>query len=1257
MATRLTEEDLVLNIIVNGNKAQSEVGQLGRTIQDTKAKLSAAESEMKKLEKAGKTNSTQYKKLEKDAKQYNIVLNDSRNRLDKLNQSMKLEDQTIKQLRVSLRKLSTLRDQSVPGTKQYENYQKQINAVSSRLTELRVGAQQTGRSLINMSGGLNKYISTAVGGVASMVAITSGINKAKREFAEFDDVVSDVMKTTNLAKDEVKDLDQALRDITTRTSDEDLLGLGRIAGKLGYTDAAEIQDFIGATNQIVVALNQDLGGDVEGTVNKIGKLIDIFKLKDIYDTEDAFLKVGSAINELGMASTANEGYLVEFARRMAGIGPLAKVDIDEILGLAATLDQLGQTSEVSSTALQKLFLDLAKNAEVYSKYAGLSVDEFRKLLEDDFMGAFTKVMQGVGDSSDGINELAATLGDLGQDGGRIIGVIGSLANNVHIMENQFKIANTAMKDGTSITEEYRIKNENAAAQLEIQRKEVNRLWRELGEKLWPVITSGNKLLVIFLDALKSIIGFLYDNRKIIGLLAVSIATYTVALNAATIATYAKSKATGIATVAMRIFNTVLRANPIGILVTVLGTAASAMLIFKDNTDSATKANREFEKSKKDIIAQATIETSAIQRNLEIIQDRTIEENKRLAAIKNLRDIMPDVLKDYSDEQVLIGEATKAIKEQIKERIKLATVRGYESKLDDLAKKRIDLEDQLERGQKGATFKERWGTLRESITDWSKSYEDIVNERLDTVKIQEERFANEMLKLQTELATIVSFEFPEGGGGGKGNNDGDPDPLGTGGGGKVTQDSKQKERLLENERKYWDDILSTQQEGYNRELHALDKRYEESLKLTELSEEEKTKISEIYLAERTRILSDVELKNNKEHREKLKRQWQQSYDAELADLDKYYLDRLEKINESSKTEEEKELEKIALQEEIERKTKEVDDQMLNTRLLNLQAQIEMGDMEIEERQRVADEINNILKNQVDNAISETERELEERLELERELEQSLYDVKIETAKAYESAFGIIGGLFSENVELANAFLVLEKAAAAAAVIINLQKELAVYSYRGSIGPIASAINAARITKAKIRAGISLATIAGTTISGVISNSKKSSNSVSGRESGGFFDVRREQDGRMFRSRYNPTQRGYVNRPTVLVGENGREWVASAQALANPDVSRIISVLDTAQNQGAISTLKLRDILSESGMMASMPGRNTGGHFSGGRTNESVTVSMAEAEKLTEVIAQLSGILERGIHSEISLTGRRGLQEKQRRLERIQKNANL
>src|SRR5690606_28395012 len=116
-------------------------------------------------------------------------------------------------------------------------------------------------------------------------AAFTGIKRAVEEYARFDDVMADVMKTTNLTKEEVKLLNEELRKIETRTSQEDLLGLSRIAGKLGYSDIEEITEFVRANNQIVVALNEDLGGNVEETVNKIGKLVDIFKLKDLYSTE------------------------------------------------------------------------------------------------------------------------------------------------------------------------------------------------------------------------------------------------------------------------------------------------------------------------------------------------------------------------------------------------------------------------------------------------------------------------------------------------------------------------------------------------------------------------------------------------------------------------------------------------------------------------------------------------------------------------------------------------------------------------------------------------------------------------------------------------------------------------------------------------------------------------------------------------------------------------------------------------------------
>src|SRR5690606_12742850 len=299
MAKKLTTEDLVLNIIVNSNKAQSEIGKLGRSIQDNTSKLKAAEAEMKKLERANATSSTRYKELQSDVTKYNTVINESKNRLGELNQTLSLQDKSLKQLEQSLRRTRQLWRQATNDTDR-KRYADEMEMLNRRISELKNGGEQTGNALLRMSSKLQQYFAVITAGIASFMAAFSGIKKATEEYARFDDVLADVMKTTNLAKDSARLLNAELERFDTRTSQEDLLRLGRIAGKLGYTEISDITEFVRANNQIIVALNEDLGGNVEETVNKVGKLVEVFKLRDLYDTEEAFLKVGSAINELGM---------------------------------------------------------------------------------------------------------------------------------------------------------------------------------------------------------------------------------------------------------------------------------------------------------------------------------------------------------------------------------------------------------------------------------------------------------------------------------------------------------------------------------------------------------------------------------------------------------------------------------------------------------------------------------------------------------------------------------------------------------------------------------------------------------------------------------------------------------------------------------------------------------------------------------------------------------------------------------------------
>lgn len=1254
---RLTSEDLNLNIIVNGDKAQAELGKLTRKLSDSKAEVKRLTKDQKRLEDQGKQNTNEYKKLTAELQKQQKIMRETDTRIQQQIKSMKLEDLTIQQLRKEYNRLRTLRNQSVPDSKQYKIYEQQLVRVKTRMDQLNGSIRNTGSAMDRLAksfGGFRMISATAL----FATTIASG-RKAIETFGEYDDKIADVRKTTNMLTEDLHEFDKALQQIETRTSDEEMLDIAWVGGKMGISDPEELRGFVESANQIVVALSKDLGGNAEDAIRSIAKLVDVFGISEEFGIEQGLLKVGSAVNELGMASTANEQYLIDFAYRMAGIAPLAKVSIDEILALGATLDQLGQRSEVSSTALNRLFLLLAKDAETYSKYAGMQIDEFRQLIEDDFMAGLIAVFDGIKGSSEGINALAASLGDLGLDGQRVISVVGALANNTDILRKEMDLAKVSLDEGISVTNEYAIKNENVAAELEKSRKNVRRLWRELGEKLWPTMTEGNNLLTTFLRILSQIVTFAYENRKAIATLTVTILAYNIVLRASAIALAAKTRATQIATAATRIFNTAIRMNPIGLLVTALAAAASALYFYRNRADAATKAQEEFNKVTKEAERSIAGQTLAIERNLKAATDYNIEESKRLAAIKELRDLMPDVLKNYSDEEIMIGKATVAIRAQVKERIKLAQVKAYERKLDEIADKRVQLEDQRDRGQSGATFMERVRSLPSAVKNWTKSYEELIDDSLEEIEAQETKFTEELLKLQADMANSISPTTPE-------DDDSTPPSIDP----SSKKDKKSKADAIEREKQYWIDIAAAQQEGYEKELYQLDQRFEQTKKLLGANHKDLAAIEKIYLNQRAKVEKDIadrnhkeELKNSREQRENLRQEWQETYNQAKFDAEEYYLEKLQLIEDSDLTEEQKQERKEEELKAHQQRLEDIDRERLTTRLVMLEAIKEVGNLEIDEERRIADEILKIRSDLIKKEIDLLQNANKKKLDDEIKLMEATYDLKEETAKAFEAGFALLGNLVQENAQVANALLVLEKAAAAAAVIINLQKELSIYAVRGATNPISAATNAARAVRAKVRAGISLATIAGTTISGITSNNKKEERRISGRASGGFFGVTRDQDGRRFNARYRPDQRGYVHDPTVLVGEEGTEWVASAQALANPDVSQIISILDTAQRQGQINTLGMADILRQSGLVGSRTqGRATSGYTSSA-TQQAVTSQAdlsridAALERNSETIGKLLQILENGITAEVALLGRNGLEARQKELNNIRDKAKL
>ena len=143
-------------------------------------------------------------------------------------------------------------------------------------------------------------------------------------------------------------------------------------------------------------------------------------------------------------------------------------------------------------------------------------------------------------------------------------------------------------------------------------------------------------------------------------------------------------------------------------------------------------------------------------------------------------------------------------------------------------------------------------------------------------------------------------------------------------------------------------------------------------------------------------------------------------------------------------------------------------------------------------------------------------------------------------------------------------------------------------------------------------------------------------VTGLESGGSIDVEREQDGKRFHADYDPYRRGFIDKPTVIVGEGGygrsREWVASNAAVENPTVAPFLNIIDQAQRAGNIRTLDMNKFLLQQAQ-----GRAAGGYItpSAPTSQPMPTVINHRDEYNKELLETLKELRNNGIRSYVAL----------------------
>ena len=722
---------------VNGKQAK-------QMMSDLETKIKSTEAAITKLKASG-TDPKAVQKAQKQLQSYQKQLDEMRSATEGVSKAMSnLDRATPRQLEKALRTLNRQLKDMTPGSMTWQSHIDKIRQLQAQLKQLKLqvqGQETIWQRFSKWWYNSGQAVAAIIGGYQLAI---SKLRSFVNDFAEMEEQLADTRKFTGMTETQVRELNEEFKNMDTRTSREQLNLLAQEAGRLGKTTEESVQGYVEAADIINVAL-VDLG---QGATQEIAKLSSIFNVEDAYGTKDAMLKVGSTVNVLSQNCTASKPYIVEFTKRLAGVGSQARMTVPEIMAFAATLDANGQAVEMSASALSRTIMMLFQKPKEIAKTVGLDVDNFTKTLQRNtteglmmFFGALQKM-----GNEDALAALSPMFKDLGMDGVLMSTVLATVANKLDMVKWEMDEANKAFREGTSATREYNIFNNTAQASLDKAKKKLHEISVELGERLYPLMahlmTSGSAVM----RALLSTIRFMDENKREIIVLASAIAGYTVAVKAATAATHLMTvaqKAVAVASSAWRVsvlavnllvgkftgnviragkaqlaLNAAMKANPIGLVIGGLTAVVTAMYQYQEKTRAAReelertrKEQLEFRKNLTDLTEETSRCSQSELARVKVLYDTATSERKsrkeREEAARTLISTYPELFRNMSIEAVMVGEAKTAYDSLTSSILENAKARAAGRKYNENASRIVDIETEIH-GKES----ERWDIVNE-----------------------------------------------------------------------------------------------------------------------------------------------------------------------------------------------------------------------------------------------------------------------------------------------------------------------------------------------------------------------------------------------------------------------------------------------------------------------------------------------------------------------------------------------------------------
>ncbi len=510
-----------------------------------------------------------------------------------------------------------------------------------------------------MNDGFNNYGGSIIAFTAGLSGVVLGLRQASEAANAFEERVDNLQAITGLQGENLEYLKQASKDMSISMTEDGI----RIK-----QSADEIVDAFTTMGSQIPALlknKEALRGVTE----------DAMILANAGKTELAPAAQGlaMAMNQFNASADQSRRYINALAAgSLEGAGDipyLSKVFETagtEAYGLGLNIEQLTAITEtiapkfkepsVAGTSLRNIFVSLSTGADKFNpKIVGLKT-----------------AFDNLADANLSNNDLLKMFGRDSMSAAKIL--IAQRAETERLT--------TAVTDTNVAIEQAKINTDNNAAALAQAKNKLHLFTIELGEKMSPALLVSTNLLKYLLQIILHVVNNFDTYKRILIIVTSSILTYTIATKGAALAQAAWSRIVAAGTAIQKLFNSTMKANPLGLFLTALVAVTTTLVLF----DLQTETNKR--------LAEEKINLDVLFTKLKDVNISTEERAKLIDQINTqYGKYLPSLLTEKSTAED-IDKAYKAINISMRKNIE---IQARKEKLIEIEKELIDLNEEARKG--------------------------------------------------------------------------------------------------------------------------------------------------------------------------------------------------------------------------------------------------------------------------------------------------------------------------------------------------------------------------------------------------------------------------------------------------------------------------------------------------------------------------------------------------------------------------------